>query len=57
MFINDVVCEMESHIKFFVDDTSWSLVIDQPEILVLALQSNIDEITFNLAKTESFLSK
>lgn len=64
LFINDIVCDIESHIKLFADDTSLFAVVDQPDRSALVLQSDMDKIThwskkwlvtFNPAKTESLL--
>ena len=62
--INDIVSDMTSNVKLFADDTSLSMVVENPIITADILNDDLQKInswtnkwrvTFNPAKTESML--
>ena len=64
IYINDITSEIQSEIKLFADDTSLSIIIDNPERANRTLSSDINKIqtwanqwlvTFNPSKTESLI--
>ena len=64
IYINDIVSYISSNIKLFADDTSLSMVLENPIITADILNDDIQKIqswankwlaTFNPAKTESML--
>ena len=45
IFINDIVSDIGSNIRLFADDTSMYLVLENPDIAVATLQSDIDKVS------------
>ena len=64
LYINDIVTDIGSNIRLFADDTSLSLIVENPDTAAQTLNSDLEKITqwantwlvkFNPAKTESLL--
>ena len=64
VYINDIVDDIQSNINLFADDTSLSMVVDDPTNVGNILQSDIDKISrwaqkwlvmFNPSKSESLV--
>ena len=64
VYINDIVDDIQSNINLFADDTSLSMVVDDPTNVGNMLQSDIDKISrwaqkwlvkFNPSKSESLV--
>jgi hypothetical protein len=45
IFINDIVVDIGSHIRFFADDTSLYIIVENPNAAAELLQSDILKIT------------
>ena len=64
LYINDIVNDISSNIRLFVDDTSVYIIVDDPVVAAELLNLDLDKITkwakewlveFNPNKTESLL--
>ena len=62
VYINDIVDDIQANINLFADDTSLSMIVDNPDEVGRVLQSDIDKINqwaqkwlvkFNPSKSES----
>ena len=64
VYINDIVDDIQANINLFADDTSLSMIVDNPDEVERVLQSDIDKINqwaqkwlvkFNPSKSESLV--
>ena len=64
LYINDIVQDIGSNIRLFADDTSLSLIVENPDTAAATLNSDLEKVTqwaktwlvkFNPVKTESLL--
>lgn len=64
IFINDIVCDINSSIRLFADDTSLYIIVENPQNAAIVLNSDLDTISkwasnwlvdFNPSKTCSLL--
>ena len=64
LYINDIVQDIGSNIRLFADDTSLSLIVENPDTAAATLNSDLEKIIqwaktwlvkFNPVKTESLL--
>ena len=64
IYINDIVNEINSHIRLFADDTSLYIVVDQPDQAAAIINSDLERmqnwandwlVDFNPNKTKSLL--
>ena len=64
VYINDIVCDIKSHIRLFADDTALYIIVDEPISAAYQLNDDIATIhswaskwlvSFNPSKTEALL--
>ena len=64
IYINDIIEDIHSHIRLFADDTSLNLIVNEPYVAAMQLNSDLTRIhlwaerwlvKFNPAKSESIL--
>ena len=64
VYINDIVCDINSTIRLFADDTSLYIIVENPITAANILNNDLDKVTnwankwlviFNPNKTESLL--
>ena len=62
IYINDIVCDIDSNIRLFADDTSLYVIIEDPSVAATCLNNDLDtisqwarkwQVTFNPNKTET----
>ena len=44
IYINDIVCEIQSNIKLFADDTSLYIIVENPNLAATALNNDLERI-------------